>query len=56
MIQPKDTTDTNPEPDGEFFWNIQSIMEEHDWCQNFDKEGKGLGGSNAPLRTLPLGS
>ncbi|XP_075080258.1 uncharacterized protein LOC142165785 [Nicotiana tabacum] len=40
MIQPKDTRDTYPEPDGEFFWNIQSIMEEHDWCQHFDKEGK----------------
>ncbi|XP_019242048.1 PREDICTED: uncharacterized protein LOC109222101, partial [Nicotiana attenuata] len=42
MIQPKHTTDTYPEPDGEFFWNIQSIMEEHDWCQYFDKERKRM--------------
>ncbi|XP_019244421.1 PREDICTED: uncharacterized protein LOC109224287 [Nicotiana attenuata] len=42
MIQPKDITDTSPEPDGGFFWNIQCIMEEHDWCQHFDKEGKRI--------------
>ncbi|XP_019239862.1 PREDICTED: uncharacterized protein LOC109219846 [Nicotiana attenuata] len=42
MIQPKDTIDTYPESDGEFFWNIQSIMEEHDWCQHFDKARKRM--------------
>ncbi|XP_016476015.2 uncharacterized protein LOC107797629 [Nicotiana tabacum] len=32
--------DTDPNPESEPFWNIQTIMEEHDWCQHFDKEGR----------------